>query len=84
MSFERYTDFAMTKVWVAVSYLASGFLVGADWVLQILNNNAGAFGVMFAGITTWITWYYKRKDDRRRLELLELQVKTGEACAPDD
>lgn len=84
MSFERYTDFAMTKVWVAVSYLASGFLVGADWVLQILNNNAGAFGVLFAGITTVITWYYKRKDDRRRLELLELQVKAGQICQSDD
>lgn len=84
MSLDRYTDFAITKIWVAVSYLASGLLVGADWVLQILNNNAGAFGVIFAGITTAITWYYKRKDDRRRLELLELQVKAGKTCQSDE
>jgi hypothetical protein len=69
VSLDRYLEPIATKLGTAIAYLASGSLVVADWFLQILNNNAGAFGVIFAGITTYITWYYKRKDHERRVEM---------------
>ncbi|SEG20783.1 phage holin family protein [Marinobacterium lutimaris] len=81
MDLDRYIEPIATKVWAIIAYLASGTLVVGDWFLQALNDNAGAFGVLFAGITTFMTWYYKRREDARRAEMYDAGLDPNEMDA---
>ncbi len=65
---EHTTTFA-AKVSTGVSYIASGGLTAAG-LLDFLNNNALAFGVILGLATFFVNWHYQRK----HFKLAEQQV----------
>lgn len=66
-----HTTTLAAKVSTGVSYTASGGLTAAG-MLDFLNNNALAFGVVLGLATFFVNWYYQRK----HLKLAEQQAIT--------
>lgn len=64
-----HTTTLAAKVSTGVSYTASGGLTAAG-MLDFLNNNALAFGVVLGLATFFVNWYYQRK----HLKLAEQQA----------
>lgn len=65
----EHTTALATKVATGVSYTASGGLTAAG-MLDFLNNNALAFGVLLGLATFFVNWHYQRK----HLRLAEQQA----------
>jgi hypothetical protein len=65
----EHTTTLAAKVSTGVSYTASGGLTAAG-MLDFLNNNALAFGVVLGMATFFVNWYYQRK----HLRLAEQQA----------
>lgn len=68
-SLSEYTSAMAAKVSTWVSYIASGGLTAAG-MLDFLNDNALAFGVLLGIATFFVNWHYQRK----HLRLAERQV----------
>jgi hypothetical protein len=61
---EEVSEILIQKSASAISYTTAGTLVLGD-ILEFLNHNASAIGVMLGAVTLSINFFYLRKRDKR-------------------